>query len=145
MEVLLKQLNNFFDSNIRVMLENIVNDNCLIENIPDVNKFKNNIINIDSEEGKSIADSIFNFINNITDNDKIIDFVYILYLNGKFGVPNSIENIGRLKDNCDKFNILQNHNKNYDKKNVKKSLIYNKDNGFLSLKDLEDFIIVSRY
>ena len=42
-----------------------------------------------------------------TNNTNIIDFVCKIYLNGNMGTPNSLENIGRLKDNYETiiFNI----------------------------------------
>jgi hypothetical protein len=77
-------------------------------------------------EFKSMLDEIIG----MTENKDLIDFVMQLYLTGRMGVPNSIENIGRLIENANKFKVLK----------------QNRENDGLSLKDfpslsaLEEFI-----
>jgi len=52
-------------------------------------------------------DSIFDQIWNITGKDKsTIDWIIKSYVNNNFGVPSSLENLGRFKDNIIKYNVL---------------------------------------
>ena len=96
---------------------------------------------IDEIESKSreeveqilIFNEIYNLITREVNNDNIIDYVCALYLNNGLGEPNSLENIGRLKDNVSKFDILK-KNKANDKG---KSLHLN---DFPTLENLETYI-----
>lgn len=79
-------------------------------------------------EFKSMLDKIIE----ITDNKDLIDFVMQLYLTGNMGVPNSMENIGRLIDNANKFKVLKQNRENDGKQLSLKD--------FPSLSALEKFI-----
>jgi len=53
-------------------------------------------------------DSIFNQIFTLTGKDKnTIDWVTKSYVNNTFGVPSSLENLGRFKDSMKKYNLLK--------------------------------------
>jgi len=52
-------------------------------------------------------DSIFNQIFTLTGKDKSnIDWIIKSYVNNSFGMPTSLENLGRFKDNIKKYNVL---------------------------------------
>jgi hypothetical protein len=124
----------YFKRNIKDKYTNIENDNYLRTQLIDFDFPRSeDLVNYDQEDLidhfklNTIFDEIIRFTT-----PKTIDFVCQLYLNGKLGEPNSLENIGRLNDNINNFIILKNNNKHDDE-------LLN-DSNFESLNDLEEFI-----
>ena len=75
---------------------------------------------------------IFNFIESNIDKNGI-DYVCGIYLSNGLGSPNTLENIGRLKDYVKKFNLLKDNNKNDEGKILNKKV-------FPSLTALEEYV-----
>ena len=125
----------YFQKNIKKQYPNIVDDEYLRSMMPgfvfppveEVEMYNENQVETNF---KSILDEIIG----LTNNKDLIDFVMQLYLTGKLGEPNSMENIGRLKDNATKFNVLKQNKVD----GVKKLTLTLKD--FPSLSALEKFI-----
>ena len=127
---------NYFHRNIKTKYSNIVDDAFLrsvqgvvFPPVEDVQGYDETQV---ETEFKTMLDRIIG----MTDNKDLIDFVMQLYLTGNMGVPNSMENIGRLETAATKFNVLK-----QNKKNDGKQLSF-KD--FPSLSELEDFIRVNQ-
>lgn len=79
-------------------------------------------------ETEQILKDILEIIGKSVDKN-YIDTVCTLYLSGQLGVPNSIENKGRLIDNINKFNKLKKEHRD------NKNLI-----DFKSLQEIENFV-----
>jgi len=122
----------YFYRNIKKQYPNIVSDAFLKSRqgvvfppLEDVQMYDDTQI---ETEFKSMLDKIIE----ITDNKDLIDFVMQLYLSGNMGVPNSMENIGRLIENANKFKVLKQNRENDEKQLSLKD--------FPSLSALEEFI-----
>lgn len=125
----------YFKRNIKDKYTNIENDNYLRTQLIDFDFPRSeDLVNYDQEDLidhfklNTIFDEIIRFTT-----PKTIDFVCQLYLNGKLGEPNSLENIGRLNDNINNFIILKNNNKHeleefIHSKNIELEEIENKKN-----------------
>lgn len=122
----------YFNKNIKTKYSNVVND-AFLRSMPgvvfppleDVQMHDDKQI---ETEFKSILDKIIE----MTDNADLIDFVMQLYLTGQMGVPNSMENIGRLEKSANDFKVLKQNRENDGKQLILKD--------FPSLSALEEFI-----
>ena len=121
----------YFHKNIKKQYPNIVHDAFLKRQgvvfppVEDVEMYNENHV---ETKFKPMLDEIIG----MTDNKELIDFVMQLYLTGNMGVPNSMENIGRLIDNANKFKVLKQNSVNDGKQLIPKD--------FPSLSVLEEFI-----
>ncbi len=122
----------YFHKNIKKQYPNIVHDEFLksmqgvvFPPVEDVETYDENQV---ETKFKPMLDEIIG----MTDNKELIDFVMQLYLTGNMGVPNSMENIGRLIDNANKFKVLKQNRMNDGKQLIPKD--------FPSLSALEEFI-----
>jgi hypothetical protein len=111
-----KTAETYFYSNLKkrytdirkIFLEDhIINTTDSVLPLPSVDDFKD----LDQSQISLNFEYIFNEIKTKTNDPNIIDFVCKIYLNGNLGNPNSLENIGRLKDNIVKLNLLINNKK----------------------------------
>ena len=121
----------YFHKNIKKQYPNIVHDAFLKSRqgvvFPPVEDVKTYDENQVETKFKPMLDEIIG----MTDKE-LIDFVMQLYLTGNMGVPNSMENIGRLIDNANKFKVLKQNRENDGKQLIPKD--------FPSLSALEEFI-----
>lgn len=127
-----KTAKTYFYRNIKTNYSNIVDDaffksrpGVVFPPVEDVQMYNDEQIETNF---KSILDEIIG----MTDNKDLIDFVMQLYLTGRMGVPNSMENIGRLIVNANKFKVLKQNRENDEKQLSLKD--------FPSLSALEEFI-----
>jgi hypothetical protein len=121
----------YFHKNIKEQYPNIVHDAFLKSRRPpveDVERYDDNDV---KTKFKSMLDEIIGMTNK-----ELIDFVMQLYLTGNMGVPNSMENIGRLIDSANKFKVLKQNRENDGKQLTLKD--------FPSLSALEDFILAKQ-
>lgn len=138
---------NYFFSNIQELYNNIISDDYLKEQLEgsmneepmNDGQFKlpnkEEVGNLSKDAIKILLKPVIDLIIKEVDDTNIIDFVIQIYLNNGMGIPNSIENIGRLKDSIAQFKILQKSKLNDDK-----ILINSEKFGFQSLTELENFI-----
>jgi len=129
----------YFYRNIKTKYSNIVDDAFLRSRpgvvfppLEDVQKHDDKQIETEFKSIETEFKSMLDEIIRITDNKDLIDFVMQLYLTGSMGVPNSMENIGRLLDSAKKFKVLKENGENDGKQLSLKD--------FPSLSALEKFI-----
>lgn len=131
-----KTAKTYFYRNIKTKYSNIVGDAFLRSRPGVVFPPVEDVQGYDETQVETEFKTMLDRIIGMTDNNDLIDFVMQLYLTGSMGVPNSMENIGRLETAATKFNVLK-----QNKKNDGKQLSF-KD--FPSLSELEDFIRVNQ-
>jgi hypothetical protein len=111
-----------------VLVAQILNDDLYLKN--QIGNFilpSKELIDVEKKDN-AVVNNIFNYFKTKIDG-KNIEVFCNLYLNGLFGNPNSVENIGRFNDAIKKLLILNNYNKDTKKKD-----------DFESLSDLEKYI-----
>ncbi len=104
------------EEEMKIIIRNFLNDSYLVSEYNKIEGENNRVPGIkpnieainDPISRKEILDKIFDVIERTVNDSKIIDLVCTIYLDGKLGTPNSLENIGRFKDNWKKYIILKN-------------------------------------
>ena len=127
----------YFHKNIQKQYPNIVHDAFLKSRQGVVFPPVKDVEMYDDKQVETKFKSMLDAIIGMTDNKELIDFVMQLYLTGNMGVPNSMENIGRLIDSANKFKVLKQNRENDGKQLILKD--------FPSLSALEDFIDAKKY
>lgn len=105
----------FFHKNIKTKYSNIVDDEYLRRIQGVVFPSMEDVQMYDATQVETNFESILAKIIAITDNKDFIDFVMQMYLTGNMGLPNSMENVGRLIDSAKKFNVLKQNRMNNGK------------------------------
>jgi hypothetical protein len=127
----------YFHKNIKKQYPNIVHDAFLKSRHGVVFPPVEDVERYDDKQIETTFKSMLDEIIGMTGNKELIDFVMQLYLTGNMGVPNSMENIGRLIDSAKKFKVLKQNRENDGKQLTLKD--------FPSLSALEDFIDAKKY